>query len=482
MGAGPKRLTCKAHFNKRFIPIIYLKNTYMNQKKSFNAMLVAALTGAGGLLAACGSSDSNPVIPADMQRLHATLQRAADTVVWPTGYCASTYTAIQQTASRLHQQALQTQQQELADNAEQLALQAAAMLVEPCQLAEEGALAGGQLQTRYLRADMTAWLRKLELLAAGGSQVIGPVRAVVTPVDASGLAPLTHFHDAPELMSSALVVLPAGSFLMGGTEQEHVALQVDDYRAEWESPRHAVTIERPFAIASTEVTVSDFGRFLQDTGYQVSAGCFGFPGYPAMSDPNYTMDFQDWSWSYPGFAQGPDEPVVCVTRGDAQAFAQWLSGKTGASYRLPTEAEWEYAARAGTQSPYYWGDSIAQGCAYAAIYDQSTDAATGFGFIAAPCDSGVPYTAPVGSFLPNNWGLYDMTGNAREWVADAWEDSYLTGPSTQAARTAGVAQFPVLRGGAWNYMPQNLRIAYRSAYYSLELKANMWGFRLVRDL
>lgn len=455
----------------------------MKYPTPFKALAIVAVVGLGGALTACGSTDnSTPTSTAELQQLRSTLTAAANTVPWPLGYCASTYTAIQQEATQLRRAALATNQQELADNAEQLALQAAAMLANPCQLAESGALAGGQLQTRYLRGDMTAWLWKLDLLASGGSQVLPPIAAVVSPVDASALPALSQFQDAPALLSSPLVVLPAGQFWIGGTEQEHIDLNVDGYRAAWESPRRPVTIEKPFAIASTEVTVADFGKFLSDSGYQVTQGCFGFPGFPAMSNPNYTMDFADWSWRNPGFAQGEDEPVLCVTRGDAKAYAQWLSAKTGATYRLPSEAEWEYAARAGTETPYFWGNAIEDGCAYAAMFDLSTAAATGFGFVTAQCDDGAPYTAAVGSYLPNPWGLYDMTGNAREWVSDAWEDSYASGPVNQNPRTAGVAQFPVLRGGAWNYMPQNERIAYRSAYYSLELKSNMWGFRLVREL
>ncbi|MDH5857493.1 formylglycine-generating enzyme family protein [Lampropedia aestuarii] len=455
----------------------------MPHQKSHKILAALAIAGVGGALTACHSShEETPTDLAEFHQLRATLNAAAQTVQWPDGYCASTYGSIQQQAGLLRQAALVTQQQELADNAEQLALQAAAMQESPCELAESGALTDGQLQTRYLRADMTAWLWKLQLLAEGGSQVLPPITAVVNPVDARNFRPLTHFQDAPELLSSQLVVLPAGQFWIGGTEQEHAALNVDAYRAAWEIPRRPVMIEQAFAMASTEVTVADFETFLNDSGYQVSRGCLGFPGFPAMDDPNYTMDVPTWSWRYPGFAQDKNEPVLCVTRGDAMAYAQWLSAKTGATYRLPSEAEWEYAARAGTETAYFWGDSIEQGCRYAAIYDLSTDAATGFGFVTAQCNDGTPYTASVGSFLPNPWGLYDMTGNAREWVSDAWEDSYATGPVNQNPRTAGVAQFPVLRGGGWNYMPQNERIAYRSAYYSLELKSNMWGFRLVREL
>ncbi|GGH58269.1 hypothetical protein GCM10007359_04270 [Rothia aerolata] len=227
-----------------------------------------------------------------------------------------------------------------------------------------------------------------------------------------------------------------------------------------------------------------FRQFVAETGYAMPAGGVGFPAPPETMDPTSSMYREGVTWENPGIPQDSDQhPVVQVSRADAQAFARWVSVKTGQNWRLPTEAEWEYAARAGTQTAYFWGEDINDGSEYAAGYDIRSDEVTGYGFPdRMEADDHAAYTAEIGSYKPNPWGLYDVTGNAREWVADYWEPNLESGPYTEEARTAGVAEFPVLRGGGWDYMPQNLRIAYRSAYYNNYIHSNMWGFRLVRDI
>lgn len=145
------------------------------------------------------------------------------------------------------------------------------------------------------------------------------------------------------------------------------------------------------------------------------------------------------SWEEPGIPQESGKhPVVQVSRADAEAFANWLSAKTGQKWRLPSEAEWEYAARAGTDTAYFWGEDINDGNEYAAGYDVRTDEAIGYGFEPImETDDGAAYTAEVVSYEPNPWGLYDMTGNAREWVQDYWEPNYDSGPDSEATRTGG---------------------------------------------
>jgi len=433
----------------------------------------------------CGAANAAPAeIASAISDITTIMTEAENLGSWPAGYCRTTYSNIaEKSHSAINVVRKFHENKELADNLYQLNEQAKGMLAL-CEPFERNAFPGGQLQTRYLRADMSLWKAQFDMLLKENPIPIEKVKisradGVYPP---KKLKDFDVFSDCKAFYCSEMVVLPEGNYMIGGTDQEHVDLKVDGYRAEWESPRHNVQIRKPFAISKTEVTVEDFAQFVKETNRKIAAGCLVFPGYPAMGDPEYTMYKKNLSWENPGFRQEKNSPVTCVTRKDAEDYAIWLSAKTGAKYRLPSEAEWEYAARAGTNTPYFWGNKIEDGCNYAAIYDLSTDKATGYRFVTAQCDDKTSYTAKVASFKPNNWGIHDITGNAREWVADAWEDSYKTGPYTEEARKGGVSQFPVLRGGAWNYMPQNERIAYRSSYYSWPIRSYMWGFRLVREI
>lgn len=164
---------------------------------------------------------------------------------------------------------------------------------------------------------------------------------------------------------------------------------------------------------------------------------------------------------------GDRAPVVMVSWHDAQGFIGWLNKKEGArAYRLPSEAEWEYAARAGTTTRYSWGDAIGRNRAN--CYDCGSE-----------WDDKRP--APVGSFAPNAFGLYDMHGNVREWVADCWNDSYRGAPADGSAWTSGDCDSRVLRGGSWSYLPQGLRSANRN-WLTPSVRNFIDGFRLVQDL
>lgn len=403
---------------------------------------------------------------------------------WPNGFCRQTYQSIYDKSLQALKDIKNINGYDvLKNNLKELSQQSKAML-DLCEPFEEGAFPGGQLQTRYLRADMSLWKAQFDMLINKKPQPIESIaiRPSNNILKHDKLKDLDTFKDCNDFYCSEMVVLPKGNYIMGGSPGEHKELNVDDYRAAWESPQHKVNIRKRFSISKTEVTVGDFSQFIKETKRQIAEGCLAFPGYPAMNNPDYVMFNKKLSWKNPGFSQDKTSPVTCVTRKDAEDYAVWLSHKTGQKYRLPSEAEWEYAARAGTSTPYYWGKEIDDGCDFAAIYDQSTDKATGYKFVTAKCNDNTPYTARVGSFKPNKWGIFDITGNAREWVSDSWIDSYKTGPYTEKPRKEGISQFPVLRGGAWNYMPQNLRIAYRSSYYSWLMRSYMWGFRLVREI
>jgi len=159
-------------------------------------------------------------------------------------------------------------------------------------------------------------------------------------------------------------------------------------------------------------------------------------------------------------------PVINVSWNDAHAYAQWLSRKTGTRYRLPSEAEWEYAARAGTIAARYWGETIGSGHADCDACGSQWDN---------------KQTAPVGSFKPNPWGLYDMLGNVKEWVEDCWNDDYRAAPSDGSAWLSGDCEKRVLRGGSWNNDPRDIRAAYRNVTVP-ELRYEQVGFRVASTL
>lgn len=445
------------------------------------ASVAAACSSLGGD-AGTGPTPSSGRPGAVGGRLDDVFSRAEANLEWPRGYCVETYSRIADLAGQL---ASATEENANVRRDAIILTHQARATVNECDVFDNGKRPA-QLENRYLRADMQIWAAQLEFdrthpgnqeLSTNASSAANPV---ASPPD--GFTPLQKYRDCTDIACPTFVALPSGNFQMGGTPVEQERLEIDDYRAAWESPRHEVAINKPFGIADTEVTRAQFEAFAKETGYQIPAGCIEFPPPPDSTTATSSMWNANGTWTDPHIPQGPADPVVCVSRPDAESFARWLSKKTGATYRLPTEAEWEYAARAGTESPYYWGWNINEGCNYAAGYDQRTAAATGYGFpTQVGCDDGAAYTRAVGSYLPNAWGLFDVTGNAREWVSDAWEPNLISGPTTEAPRTAGVHEFPVLRGGAWDYMPQNLRIAYRSAYYSNYIRSYMWGFRLVRE-
>ncbi|WP_197471868.1 MULTISPECIES: formylglycine-generating enzyme family protein [Methylomonas] len=276
-----------------------------------------------------------------------------------------------------------------------------------------------------------------------------------------------------------MVLIAAGDFKMGSPEGE--AGRYDD-----ESPQHAVTISRPFALGRCEVTVGEFRRFVEATAYKTSAergaGCRSLDKTTNSWKENPALN-----WRNPGFAPYDERhPVVCVSWDDAQAYIAWLNRELGLpanTYRLPSEAEWEYAARAGSDTAYFWGD--AEQCGFANGADQTTkqsnsdliDKAWTF----ADCSDGFAFTAPVASLQANGFGLFDTTGNAVEWVQDCWHDKYDGAPKDGSAWEPGTCEQRALRGGSWLYRPSNLRSAYRGRGRPDEANDGT-GFRLARTL
>lgn len=427
---------------------------------------------------------AKPVI----DELNKVFEEAEANVEWQQGYYRDVYSRVLDGANKLVDATKDGDNPQLELDATILRSQAQAMLDEEDNFEQENRPA--QLENRYTRADMQLWRDRLAFALENPHNLskptdgIGAVSQDGSSANDGELKDLETYSDKVGDFDLDFTVMPTGSFQMGGDRVEWDHHDVDDYRQDWESPKHEVSISKRFGIMPTEVTREMFAAFVEDTGYATAPNGVGFPEPPDSTEPTSSMYREGVTWQEPGIPQDSDKhPVVQVSRADAEAFAEWLSAKTGQKWRLPSEAEWEYAARAGTDTAYFWGEDVNDGAEYAAGYDRRTDEATGYGFSPImEADDGAAYTAEVKSYKPNLWGLYDMTGNAREWVSDYWEPNLESGPSNEEPRTEGVSTFPVLRGGAWDYMPQNLRIAYRSAYYNNYIHSTMWGFRLVREL
>jgi formylglycine-generating enzyme len=292
----------------------------------------------------------------------------------------------------------------------------------------------------------------------------GRVAAQVLPAPAS----FKDCADCPEM-----VAIPAGKFVMGAAPGEEDRENLSEPFRHRSQPQRAVTIAR-FAIGKFEITRGQYRAFVQASG-RGSDGCFFWNGADFAKDPAR-------DWRNPGYTQDDAHPVVCVSWEDASAYAQWLSQKTGKRYRLLTEAEWEYAARAGTAGARFWGDDAMQACVYANGADLATksriaDAGAGGG---VHCDDRHAYTAPVGSYRPNAFGLYDMLGNAGEWTQDCWNGNYHGAPQDGSAWTAGDCVLRAVRGGAWDDVPQGLRAAYRVGSPTV-IRLYSRGFRVARD-
>jgi formylglycine-generating enzyme required for sulfatase activity len=275
------------------------------------------------------------------------------------------------------------------------------------------------------------------------------------------------FQDCPDCPE--MVVVPAGGFMMGGNEPRHVL----------EGPRHQVSIAA-FAIGRTHVTRTQFQRFVSATGYSAASDCTNFAASPLRD----ARPPRDANWQNPGFEQTDADPVVCMHFVDAEAYVRWLSQRAGRTYRLPSEAEWEYAARAGTTTVRWWGDGPTGACASANVRDgtfvERLGAMVGAGSTFS-CRDGYATTSPVGSFRPNPFGLSDMLGNALEWVADCYHMSYAGAPTDGSAWVAGDCSRHVLRGGSWFEGPDAMRSAFRFGLPA-DYRWNTYGFRVARTL
>lgn len=261
-------------------------------------------------------------------------------------------------------------------------------------------------------------------------------------------------HGGPEM-----VVVPAGEFTMGSPETE-------PERGASEGPAHTVAIARPFAVGRFAITRGQFAAFVEATGHKAEGGAYIWAASRWRFDANAC-------WRNPGFAQDDDHPVVCINWNDAKAYAAWLSQRTGQTYDLMSEAEWEYVARAGTSTTFWWGTTISPEMAnYDGNHAFKGGGATG---------EWRRGTVAVGSFEANPWGLYQVLGNCWEWTQDCWNNNYGGAPGDGSAWATGNCTVRVVRGGSWFAVPQGLRCATRYSYITAG-RYSLQGFRLRRSL
>ena len=268
-----------------------------------------------------------------------------------------------------------------------------------------------------------------------------------------------------------LVRIPAGKFVMGSFETEK-------WHEHKEAPRHEVTITRDFHMGRCEVTRGQFAAFVKDTQYKTQAEREGW---------TFAWDGKKWdkikgaSWRKVGFDQTDDHPVICVSFGDAVAFCKWLGAKTGRSVRLPTEAEWEYACRAGSEEAYSWGGEREAGKGRCNAADL-TGKKKFRRWHTFRWEDGYVFTAPVGRYKPNAFGLHDMHGNVWEWCGDWFAGNYAQAGKVDPKGPAAGKQ-RVVRGGSWLSSPNRVRCAFRGKCGEMGFYCDyIIGFRVVVDL
>jgi formylglycine-generating enzyme required for sulfatase activity len=275
-------------------------------------------------------------------------------------------------------------------------------------------------------------------------------------------APGSTFRDCdtcPEM-----VVVPAGSFVMGESAAPGTAV---------------IQIPRAFALGRTEVTRAQYARFVTASGHEPHPGCRNWD--PALARFN---DDARRSWQNPAtVAEAADDfPVTCVSFADARAYVEWLARETGQRYRLPSEAEWEYAARGGTTTLRPWGDAPEDGCESANTYDVTSDASYHLGWPHSGCRDGFANLARVGLLQANAFNLNDMIGNVREWVQDCATDSYVGRPrDARAWEWLGGCKNRIQRGGSWLTPPAGSQSAVRTAAPEGD-RSDDAGFRVAREL
>ncbi|MDE0244510.1 MAG: SUMF1/EgtB/PvdO family nonheme iron enzyme [Gammaproteobacteria bacterium] len=291
--------------------------------------------------------------------------------------------------------------------------------------------------------------------------------------------PGTVFQDCP--VCPQMVVIPPGRYVKGSPPGEAIAEGTPERDARNETPQEPVSVDKVFAVSVTEVTRAQFADFVAEEGYDLEWQCITWD----FATNQWGARDTAWTWSDPGFEQGPDHPVVCISFTDAQAYSEWLSARTGERYRLLRDDEWEYIARDRSQGARPWEDAYGpereDACVHANVMD--LDAADYLKVDAAPPDShffpcrdGYPLTAPVGRFPANSYGAHDMLGNVWEWVDGCMYAAPVAGESV----TEDCSE-RLIRGGAWQAKAWYVRSAKRD-WAPFFLRSARVGLRIARDL
>jgi formylglycine-generating enzyme required for sulfatase activity len=319
----------------------------------------------------------------------------------------------------------------------------------------------------YLAAAPRPATTGLPAAAPAAAHPAPPARqtGMLRPARLADLAPGTVFRDCDDCLE--MVRVPEGSFDMGSPDDE-------EGHGGNEIPVHKVSINYPLAVSRYPVTRGQWRTYLSTTDHGGAQHC-------ARRDPvkGSWEESAELSWSNPGFPQEDTHPVVCVSWAEAQDYALWLSRRTGRSYRLLTESEYEFVQRAGSRTPYFWGYDAEEACRHANTADLAVKAR----FPGAPtisCNDGHAFTSAVGSFKPNAFGLHDISGNVWSWTADCYHGYYFGAPSTGNDTwnlASGGCSEHTARGGSWDFPSAALRSASRAGFNSTNFDV---GFRLAR--
>ena len=294
-----------------------------------------------------------------------------------------------------------------------------------------------------------------------------------SPAD-TGLKPGDSFRDCPDC--PLMVVVPSGAFDMGA---EQTTLMRDGSLRP-HGPVRNIRIERPFAVARFELSEAEFAEFVADTGHRMASDC-------ALSAQELAeiASLKDTEQSAPNAAL----PVVCVSWRDAEAYVAWLAGRTSKPYRLLSEAEWEYAARAGSDESWPWGAITQDICLHANVLDASAMAilqdhpVSQVPDAAVTCEDRAATRAPVGQYRANAFGVHDMVGNVWEWVADCSVLPYMDQPTDGSAMTlrTGECTYRAIRGGSWRSRLERQRVTFRGRDPE-QTRSDIFGFRVARSL
>ncbi len=332
--------------------------------------------------------------------------------------------------------------------------------------------AGNIAMATQLAAQAQAISPQLASLAAFRAQL---VNARLYASHAPGQVFSDRYVDIPG-KTPDMVVIPTGSFEMGAQRSE-------EGRQDDELPQHEVTLDKGFAMARSAITVGQFREFVRASGYVPdSVRLGGASVYDERSGALRDDARASWQDDYAGHKADDNLPVVNVSWNDAKAYADWLSQRTGKLYRLPSEAEFEYALRGGTTTRYWWGngtprrlvENVTGSGDRSHIGRRWSHAFRGY-------SDGYWGPAPVMSFAPNPFGLYDIDGNVSEWAADCWHDNYIRAPNDGSAWLNPGCKVRVVRGGSWGSSPEQVRSAYRQGADS-DVRSGRVGFRVVREL